>query len=72
MKVPIQANYLTVVFLENGSRVGVEGRGLLLHYYCYLTTLDVFVHVFVDKLLSMPSVLRVAGWQFELGLNKKL
>ena len=61
MKVPIQADFLTVVFLENGSHVGVEGAGAGLHYYCYLTTLDIFVHVFEDKLLSMPCVLRVAG-----------
>jgi len=34
--------------------------------------LDLFAHVFVDKLLSMPSVLRVPGWPFELGLREFL
>ena len=72
MKVNIRADFLKIVCLENGSGVGVEGggRGLPLYYYCYLTTLDVFVHVFRDKLLSMPSVLRVTEWPFELGLIK--
>jgi len=52
---------------------GGWGRGLPLYYYCSLTTLAcIFVHIYVDKLLSMPSVLRVAEWPFELGLNLKI
>jgi len=41
------------------------GRGI---YPLTLVAEDSYAHVFVGKLSSRPSVLRVPGWPFELGL----